>query len=136
MYQHEQREKGFLEEIVKYDNVHYEVIKSWAYLQKVSEILNANSEKTAFFCSGDIFALEIMKYFNKAGKRAGKDYGIMGFDNIDTLDYIIPRLSTIDNVVKKVATKAVTILFDLMDGKEVAKKTLFVDNFLKSNYNR
>ncbi len=124
VYQHEQREKGFLDEIVKYDNVHYEIIKSWTYLQQVSKILNENSEKTAFFCSGDIFALEIMKYLNKAGKRAGRDYGIMGFDNIDTLDYIIPRLSTIDNVVKKVATKAVTILFDLMDGKEVAKKTL------------
>lgn len=124
VYSHEQREEGFLQEVQKHKTVQYEAIKSWNYLSEVVKILTSSSEKTAFFCSGDIFALDIMKHLKQLNKRAGQDYGIMGFDNIDTLDYVIPRLATIDNVVEKVATKAVDILFDLLEGKEVANKTL------------
>ncbi|MDD2972359.1 MAG: LacI family DNA-binding transcriptional regulator [Lachnospiraceae bacterium] len=124
VYSHEQREMGFLEEVSKHKEVSYEVLKSWNYLEEVEKILSLTNEKTAFFCSGDIFALDIMKYLKQKNKKAGQDYGIMGFDNIDTLDYVIPRLTTIDNMVEKVATKAADILFDLIQGKEVPTKTL------------
>ena len=53
----------------------------------------------------------------------------MGFDNVDMLDYMTPRLSTIDNVVETVAEKAVNILFEMIDGKDVANKTI-VDYFI------
>lgn len=61
--------------------------------------------------------------------KAGEDYGIMGFDNIDVLDYVIPRLTTIDNSIDTVAVKAMDVLFDLIDGKEVADRTI-VDHLL------
>jgi len=124
IYSHEQREQGFLEEIKNYPDVNSVVVASWDYLKEVEKIMNQATSKTAFFCSGDIFALEIMKYFKQFGKRAKQDYGIMGFDNIDTLDYVIPRLSTIDNVVEKVSEKAVSILFEMIEGKKVPNKTI------------
>lgn len=124
IYSHEQRELGFLDEMKKYSDIHSSVVCSWDYLKEVEGIINITSLKTAFFCSGDIFALEIMKHFKQIGKRAKQDYGIMGFDNIDTLDYVIPRLSTIDNVVEKVSEKAVDILFEILDGKVVPNKTI------------
>lgn len=124
IYSHEQREKGFLHEVSKYEKVEYIIIRSWNYLQEAEKILQNTPGKTAFFCSGDIFALDIMKYLKQKGLRAKQDYGIMGFDNIDTLEYVTPRLSTIDNVVEKVATKAVDLLFDLLEGREVPMKTL------------
>lgn len=124
IYSHEQREQGFLDEMKNYTDINSAVIRSWDYLKEAEEIINKTSLKTAFFCSGDIFALEIMKYFKQLGKHAKQDYGIMGFDNIDTLNYVMPRLSTIDNVVETVSEKAVDILFKILDGKDVPNKTI------------
>ena len=71
------------------------------------------------FCTADIFALEIMQYFRERGKKVQRDYGIMGFDNIDILRYISPKLCTIYNAVEEVARNAVDLLFALMDEEEV-----------------
>ena len=70
-----------------------------------------------------------MKALRNMHLKAGEDYGIMGFDNIDVLDYVIPRLTTIDNSIDTVAVKAMDVLFDLIDGKEVADRTI-VDHLL------
>lgn len=90
------------------------------------ELLNTN-KKTAFFCSGDIFALDIMKHMNAMGKRAGEDYGIMGFDGIDILDYVTPRLNTIYNPVEQVAKEAVKLLFKLMNGEAGGSESVIMD---------
>ena len=57
----------------------------------------------------------------KSGKRAGRDYGIIGFDNIDILDYVTPRLTTISNSVAEVAETAVALLFELIMRKQEGK---------------
>ncbi len=44
-----------------------------------------------------------MKDQKRAKRKAPVDYGITGFDNIDTLAYVTPQLSTISNVVDEVA---------------------------------
>ena len=40
-----------------------------------------------------------MKYLKEKGLRAPADYGIVGFDNVDTLKYITPQLVTVSNKV-------------------------------------
>ena len=64
-----------------------------------------------------MFALNLIRMFEKNGKRAGQDYGIMGYDNIDFLEYVTPRLTTIDNHVEKVAEEAFNLLLQLMETK-------------------
>ena len=68
-------------------------------------------------------ALDIMKYLKKEGRKAGMDYGIMGFDNIDVLDYVVPRLTTISNSVEEVAGAAVSLLFELINDKAAGRET-------------
>jgi LacI family transcriptional regulator len=48
----------------------------------------------------------------------------MGFDNIDTLQYVNPKLSTIYNSVEEVAKTSVNLLFDLINGMEVEKEKI------------
>ena len=67
VYSHEQRKQGFLEETKNHSDIHSSIVSSWDYLKEVEEILKNTSLKTAFFCSGDIFALEIMKHFKQLG---------------------------------------------------------------------
>ena len=78
-------------------------------------------KKQHFLCTGDMFALNLIRMFEKNGKRAGQDYGIMGYDNIDFLEYVTPRLTTIDNHVEKVAEEAFNLLLQLMENKNVAE---------------
>jgi LacI family transcriptional regulator len=130
VFSHEQRQKGFEATVKHYKDVEHAVISGWNYLDEVEALMKKRGRKrTAFFCSGDIYALEIMKALRSMHLKAGEDYGIMGFDNIDVLDYVIPRLTTIDNSIDTVAVKAMDVLFDLIDGKEVAERTI-VDHLL------
>lgn len=116
-YVHEERAKGFLEAMKAHADKKAVVIQEKEFLSASLAELSAD-KKTAFFCSGDMFALELMKFLKNNGHRAPEDYGIMGFDNIDTLQYVSPRLTTIDNSVEQVATAAVELLFQLINGEK------------------
>jgi LacI family transcriptional regulator len=121
-YTHEKRKQGYSSAVLE-NGLLEEIISSDDYAKEAKDMVNNSKDKIAFFCSGDGYALDIMKELRLAGKKAEKDYGIMGFDNIQFLDYVVPRLSTIDNSVEMVAEKAVDLLFDLMNGEKVPNKT-------------
>lgn len=130
VYVHRERLAGFQEAVEKIPDVETVYLLNWDYLKQVKEALNT-SEKPAFICAADEFALDIMKYLKKEGKKAGTDYGITGFDNIDVLDYVVPRLTTISNSVEEVAEAAVDLLFELMDEKMTsweARPPLFIQH--------
>ncbi len=132
---HQQRLEGFTEAVADWENrnsgggkVEAVVIgENREYIIKAYEELQNTDKRTAFFCSGDIFALEIMKYMNGKGRKAGEDYGIMGFDCIDTLEYVVPRLNTIYNPVEPVAKEAVKLLFQLINGEKGIPETIMLD---------
>ena len=130
VYVHRERLAGFREAVEKIPDVETVYLLNWDYLKQVKEVLNTH-EKPAFICAADEFALDIMKYLKKEGKKAGTDYGITGFDNIDVLDYVVPRLTTISNSVEEVAEAAVDLLFELMDEKMTdweVKPPLFIQH--------
>ena len=111
-----------------------ECILSWDYLQKVDAILK-EGKRTAFVCTADEYALEIMKDQKRAKRKAPVDYGITGFDNIDTLAYVTPQLSTISNVVDEVAKSAVEMLFAMIDAEpEVEQMTGDSQRILSHRY--
>ena len=111
-----------------------ECILSWDYLQKVDAILK-EGKRTAFVCTADEYALEIMKDQKRAKRKAPVDYGITGFDNIDTLAYVTPQLSTISNVVDEVAKSAVEMLFAMIDADpEVEQMTGDSQRILSHRY--
>lgn len=117
IYVHKERLQGFKETAAQYRGMEISYLSDWNYLEHVENALDG-PQKTAFVCSADEFALEVMKRLKKTGKRAGTDYGIIGFDNIDILDYVTPRLATISNSVAKVAETAVALLFELIARKQ------------------
>ena len=83
----------------------------------------ADSTRTAFVCAADEFALDIMKRLKELGKRCPADYGIIGFDNIDTLNYVIPRLATVSNAVDEIAKAAVNRLFERIEAGQEKETT-------------
>lgn len=126
-WREEKKAGGAARAIRKMDVESIVIDRNERYVERAYEELLNTDKKTAFFCSGDIFALDIMKYMHNKGKRAGKDYGIMGFDGIDMLDYVTPRLNTIYNPVEQVAKEAVKLLFKLMNGEADGNESVILD---------
>lgn len=132
-YVHRQRLEGFQEAAAQWEKTQMTAVESLVlnvregFVEQTYAELQNTGKRTAFFCSGDIFALDIMRYMNKKGKKAGEDYGIVGFDGIDILDYVTPRLCTIYNPVEPVAKEAVKLLFRLMNGEATGNETVILN---------
>lgn len=121
IYVHEERFLGYKEALKECSKAPF-VIETMNYCQKAYEYICAakqDGERIAFLCAGDMFALEVMKYLKTKNLKTPLDYGIMGYDNIDTLQYVTPKLATIDNSVEEVATTATRLLFDLIHENQV-----------------
>ncbi|WP_027629179.1 LacI family DNA-binding transcriptional regulator [Ruminiclostridium cellobioparum] len=116
VYVHEMRAKGFQETLAKHPHIEGVLIDSWDYFDLSHGELDIK-KRTAFFCTGDMIALDLIQNLKERGKTVVQDYGIMGFDNIDFLRYVSPKLWTISNAVSEVATTAVNLLFDIMNSE-------------------
>jgi LacI family transcriptional regulator len=122
MYSHEQRLAGFEEAMAprgRGKGPESIILGDWNYEGVLASVVESSPRRTAFFCSGDIFALNCLKRLGEKGIGVPSEAGIMGFDNIDTLDYVAPRLATVDNPVAAIGEKAVESLLALIDGEEV-----------------
>lgn len=124
IYSHEQRLKGFLDVMHKRNNIQHMVIDNWNYIDHINNIIQKKDKKTALFCSSDTFALNIMKYLRSVGKSVPEDCGIMGFDCIDTLEHVIPALTTVLNPVEKIGAKAVENIIGLIEQKPIENHLL------------
>lgn len=125
IYVHEEREAGFLEAVGKSPEIRHSIIGTLDhYSEQAYEILKSSKEKTAFFCTGDMFALELMKFLKQKGLQPPVDYGLQGFDYIDMLEYVSPKLSTVYNSVEEVAKEAMNLLFDLMNEQDTPKERI------------
>lgn len=124
LYSHEQRLKGFRATIEKYGNIESDVIDNWQYVSCIETLVKDKSKKTALFCSGDIYALNILRHLRNLGVKVPRDIGIMGFDGIDMLEYISPALSTVYYPVEKIGTRSVDTLIKLIDGINTEKHSI------------
>jgi LacI family transcriptional regulator len=116
MYTQEERLKGFLEGLTMKGIVEPPlIIKHNDYLEELEEIDFIKNNKTAIVCSCDLYALEVMNYLKAKGLEIPKDVGLMGFDNIDVLKYITPKLTTVEYPVECIGIKAAESLVNKIE---------------------
>lgn len=118
IYVHEQRLKGFKNAMSDFSTIEYDIIAHRKDVYQISQYLSED-KKTALFCSGDMLALDIMKALRKQDIEAPKDYGIMGFDGLDILDYVTPSLTTISTPIDLIGIEAFEDLFKMIDKKKI-----------------
>lgn len=75
-------------------------------------------ELLSFLCSGDSYALNVMRWSEKKGLHCPNDSGLMGFDNINMLEYITPKLSTVSANLEGVAVTAVSELLQQIENEQ------------------
>lgn len=125
IYSHIQRKRGLEAEIALHPGLSCQIIASDDYVQQLSPVLGTLGDvRTAILCSGDIYALNIMRYFKAHKIKTPRDAGIMGFDNISILEYIVPRLTTVSTNVENVAVVAVNELISQIEGDRAVSKKI------------
>lgn len=133
LFSHEQRLAGFLEAMSGCEDARYSIIDHWDYLHHVQVMIGQGASDTAFFCSGDTFALEILKMARESGRSVPEDFGLMGFDGIDTLEYVTPSLATVAVPVEKIGARAVDLLLDQIEGRVFDSESLLPYHLVEGN---
>ncbi len=92
------------------------------YEEEVLQYMECSSGRPAFLCSGDVYAIRVLSALNKQGYRTCADFGVMGFDCIDVIQRLTPKLTTVNNHVEEVGRKAAELLIRLIRGEETERK--------------
>jgi LacI family transcriptional regulator len=111
------RYKGF-QQAVDESGIDHIVIKEPQYLARVDELVvpDITRKKTAFLCSSDVYSMNLVRFMKQKGLNAPFQFGVLGFDNVSTLQYIEPAISTISVPIQEVGYKAVQVLTNGIDG--------------------
>jgi LacI family transcriptional regulator len=96
-----------------------EVLDTHEYLAAIDG-LDLRRGRTAFMCHSDIFALKILRHLTARGFKVPDAAGVMGFDNIDTLQFVRPSLATVDFRIQEIGRRAFECLLDRINGDESA----------------
>lgn len=78
----------------------------------MEQLLAQMPELTAVFAMSDVMAIGAIRALLDHGKRVPEDVSVMGFDGLDIVDYLSPRLTTIRQHREKIASRSLEILID------------------------
>ncbi len=71
----------------------------------------------ALFCFNDIIAFVMMDAMERCGRKAGEDYGLVGYDNIQQMLHMPRNLTTIDVNVYDFACAGARAMLDSLSGE-------------------
>lgn len=86
--------------------------------QVMKELLKDGTSCTAVFAISDMIAMGACRAIWESGRRIPEDYAVAGFDGIELGRYYIPSLTTMRQPVEKLAKATITLLFDILAGRE------------------
>lgn len=95
-------------------NGHWDMETSYL---KMKEMLESEKEIDAVLAAGDKMALGAMRAISEKGLRIPQDISIAGFDNIETTNYVNPRLTTVNYPKEELGRQSVKMLLDCIKEK-------------------
>jgi LacI family transcriptional regulator len=109
LYEIEERYAGFVEAVDAAGGLERRLVAGSDFVEEIGAI-DLESRRTAVLCCSDIFALEILEDFTRRGLSVPTDVGLAGFDSIDALRFIRPRLSTVEYPIQRMGEIAFSLL--------------------------
>jgi DNA-binding LacI/PurR family transcriptional regulator len=119
IYAPEMRAQGFSRFFGKKHDTQFGLLTGKDFCEQAAAMIRSGGEKAAFLCYSGVHAIDLYNYFFEHHIRVPKDAGIMGFDNLDILASIRPRLTTTSTSIETVGREAIAALFRLIQGEEV-----------------
>lgn len=107
----EERLQGCLEALEQYElGDRLIVIQDKKFTQVLETMDLKAGPRTAVLCSTDYYALEVLNFAKEHELDIPRDFGLMGFDNIDVLKFITPSLSTVEYAMEEIGREATRLL--------------------------
>lgn len=123
-YDDMERYRGFRDTIEKADlslsddYILYGYFEEDATFLAVRNLIESNiGLPDAFFAANDVSAIGCIKALQAAGFSVPEDIGVIGFDDIELCQYFSPKLTTMNNPIKKQGIMAVLTILDMIQGK-------------------
>lgn len=85
--------------------------------QAMVELLNKTTDLTAVFAMSDVTAIGAIRAIRDFGLRVPEDVSVIGFDGIEMGQYMVPKLTTIQQPGVYMAERCVKILLDCINEK-------------------
>ncbi|MBV8330827.1 MAG: substrate-binding domain-containing protein, partial [Verrucomicrobia bacterium] len=76
----------------------------------LQQLLTLAGPPTAAVCYNDVVALGVIEALQNAGIRPGKDFGVVGFNNVPDAAQSLPGLTTIDTSARDLGRTAAELL--------------------------
>lgn len=128
----QKRLQGFEHAMRKHGVKTYKVVEAPNYgvedgYQKALDIMGEKTLPTAVFVASDWMALGAIKAFQDNGYSVPNDISIIGFDNIEFLQYSSPALTTVSQNKREIGITAAKSLISKIKGEEVSSSLIDVD---------
>lgn len=98
--------------------------------QATLNLLKNDNPPTAIFATDDIKAVGAYKAITELGLKIPDDISIIGHNNYDISQVTNPPLTTIDVPISKLGKVGTEVLFDLIEGKTPAVRTILETKFI------
>jgi len=98
--------------------------------EAMAHFLALESRPTAITTAGDMMALGAIKCIKDNGYHIPEDFSILGYDNIDMLEYMALGITTIAQNVSQMGKKAANILVQNIKEPDMRKKEVVLDTKL------
>jgi len=83
--------------------------------ESAKRILQGSASYSAILCFSDVLALGAYFAITELGLKIPEDVSVMGFDNLDWSEHVVPALTTVDLQAQVMGEKAVTEVIDCLD---------------------
>ncbi|MCE5256899.1 MAG: LacI family transcriptional regulator [Spirochaetaceae bacterium] len=123
-----ERQRGFAEYIERcglalpHHNVYEGNFKLESGIEAAESFLEHGIDFTAIWAENDLMALGAMNTLIRAGRKVPQDISIMGMDDIISAKIMIPSLTTIRQPFAAMCSKAVELLFGMINGEECGER--------------
>ena len=88
----------------------------------VNELIKKNIQlPEGFFAANDVSAIGCIKALQDNGFSVPEDISVVGFDDIDLCQYFSPRLTTMNNPIKKQGSMAVVAIIEMIQKKSYGR---------------
>lgn len=92
----------------------------------MSRLLDKKQPVTAVFAMSDVMAIGAIRAILDHGKRVPEDISIIGFDGTLLADYYNPKIVSVRQGYKEMATRSVELLFNMIDINKPATHELIL----------
>ena len=75
-----------------------------------SQLLSLHEPATAALCYNDVVAIGLVRAFTEAGISVGRDFAVIGFDDIEEAKYILPPLTSVAVNGRNLGSRAAQLL--------------------------